>query len=319
MDFSDGDTRRIAPAEAHAARLVAQPVNQPPTITLGAAEIVIGNDQRPRPYTFPGWATGISPGPAREAGQQLFASVRLLPVPGVKTLEFDVPPAIDPATGDLTFTVRHHIYPAGQLPAYDNPQNPSDPGTLRDVFYWTSSAGRVRVEVTLQDDGGTVGGGVDTTVKSFDIFISPVPRAIDINIKHPWKAACVPVSMLAIDIDTDPTVNVTYPQRYAPLFRIKEYPHNGFITDDASVIGKSISVPLGDTVDSVPDHVGMTGLRSGVAGDSSYPYGTFPATVCWVPKSSTFLGFDTFSYTVVDVDGNESEPASVTIETYEVN
>src|SRR5690606_32575143 len=122
------------------------------------------------------------------AGQQLTATVRLLPVPGEKTLTFDVPPAIDLATGDLTFTVEHRIHPKGQLPIYD-PHLPQDQWPVKDVFYWASAAGRVRVEVTLQDDGGTAGGGVDTTVKTFDIAISPVPFAFDVPIKHPWKAA----------------------------------------------------------------------------------------------------------------------------------
>jgi hypothetical protein len=326
VDFADGGTRRIAQIEAHAARLVAQPVNQAPSITLGA-DIVLSNNEKPGPRSYSGWATGITPGPAREAGQQLIATVRLLPVPGVKTLEFDVPPAIDPATGDLTFTVLNRVYPAGQLPVYDNPLDPLDPGTLRDVFYWTSSAGRVQVEVTLQDDGGTAGGGVDATVKSFEIAISPVPSAFDIDIKHPWKAACIPVTLNAQDIDTDPKAVVVFPLRYDPLFRIKEYPRYGYLTDYVSrsapasgmtgMSAKSISVPLGETVDSVPDQVGTTGNRAPVPGPIS-PWGFFAATICYVPFSSTFVGSDTFSYTAVDVDGNESAPASATIEIFEV-
>lgn len=327
VDFADGNTRRIAQAESHAARLVAQPVNQAPAITLGA-DILLPNNEKPGPRSYPGWATGIRPGPAREAGQQLIATVRLLPVPGVKTLEFDVPPAIDPATGDLTFTVLHRIYPEGQLPIYD-PHTPPDQWPVRDVFYWTSSAGRVQVEVTLQDDGGTAGGGVDTTVKSFEIAVQHVPTAAEINIKHPWKAACIPVTFSAHDIDTDPKTTVVYPLRYAPLFRIKSYPNEGFLTDyvsfrapaapvtTASAATKSISVPLGDTVDSVPDHQSTTGSRPPVPGPVS-PWGFYAATTCYVPMSSTFTGVDSFTYTAVDVDGNESAPASVTIEIFEV-
>ncbi|WP_353235329.1 DUF1566 domain-containing protein, partial [Diaphorobacter ruginosibacter] len=40
VDFSDGDTKLIAQAESHPARLVAQRINQPPTITLGADIVV---------------------------------------------------------------------------------------------------------------------------------------------------------------------------------------------------------------------------------------------------------------------------------------
>jgi len=311
VDFADGGTRRIARTESHAARLVARPVNQAPTLTLGA-DIVLSNMDMPGPRRYPGWATGITPGPAREAGQQLFASVRLLPVPGEKTLEFDVPPAIDPATGDLTFTVLHHIYPEGEFGG-------------QPVYYWTSSAGRVRVEVTLQDDGGTAGGGVDATVTSFEIALSPVPSAFDINIKHPWKASCIPVTLHAQDIDTDPKIQVIHPLRYAPLFRIKQPPQEGYLIDYvskrapaaiSSMVTKSISVPLGDTVDSVPDHVGATGNFGPQPGPGS-KWGFFATSMCYVPTSSTFTGFDAFSYTAVDVDGNESAPASVTIEIFE--
>jgi len=308
VQFADGGTRLLPQAETHAARLVARPVNEAPTITLGEPEIVLSNNEMPGPRSYPGWATGISPGPAREAGQQLIATVRLLPVPGIKTLEFSEAPTIDPATGDLRFTVLHRIYPEGQLFG-------------QDVFYWTSSAGRVRVEVTLQDDGGTAGGGVDTTVKTFDIEVSPVPLAFRVPIKHPWKAACIPVTLHAQDIDTDPKTSVVYPLRYEPLFQIKEYPRHGFLTDyvvsSRALQTKSISVPLGDTVDSV-SHVGITGNRAPVPGPVS-PWGFYAATVCYVPFSSTFIGSDSFTYTAIDVDGNESAPASVDIDIFEVD
>ena len=317
VHFNDGDTRLLPTTETHAARLVARPVNQAPTLTLGAAEIVVPNDQRPGPRSYPGWATGISPGPAREAGQQLIAHVRLLPVPGSKTLEFDVPPAIDPATGDLTFTVQHRLTPSTLCA-----------GGLGDMYpdgtcdWWASSAGRVRVEVTLQDDGGTAGGGADSTTQSFEIAVSPVPTAIDINIKHPWKAACIPITLLALDIDTDPAVSVLYPQRYWPIVRIKEYPREGFL-DQYGVAGtkgavasraKSISVP-GGTYD--PDDSFML-ANYGTATDSNSQRGSFGVTWCYKPISSTYVGPDTFSYAVIDVDGNESAPASVAIEIYEV-
>jgi len=316
VDFADGATLRAPQSASHAARPVARPVNQPPTITLGAQEIVLSNNERPGPRSYPGWATGISPGPAREAGQQLIATVRLLPVPGIKTLEFDVPPAIDPATGDLTFTVLHRLYP--------NPTGDHwGDGIMR--YWWTSSAGRVRVEVTLQDDGGTEGGGADSTVKSFEIEISPKPLAFHVPVKHPWKPACIPIGLHGQDIDTDPMRSrVVYPLRYDPLFQIKSYPSKGFLTDYVSyrvrppkLLKASISVPLGDTVDSVP-HVGMTGNRAPVA-ETVSPWGFFVATVCYVPFSSTYLGSDSFTYTVIDVDGNESEPASVDIDIFEVS
>ena len=307
VDFADGGTRLLPQAETHAARLVARPVNEAPTITLGAPEIVLSNNEMPGPRSYPGWATGISPGPAREAGQRLTASVRLLPVPGIKTLEFDAPPTIDLATGDLRFTVHHRITTASHDPQ----------GQPRD--YWVSSAGRVRVEVTLQDDGGTADGGADTTVKSFEIFVSPVPVAADLNYKHPWHAACVPIGMVAQDIDTDTQVQAAYPKQYWPYFKIKEYPQEGYLANyvaGRSLVTKSISVPLGNDIPA-NDAWGVTGLNPPVTGDTSPWGGFFVSTVCYVPSSSTFTGFDSFTYTAVDVDGNESASQMVTIEIFE--
>ena len=63
--------------------------------------------------------------------------------------------------------------------------------------------------------------------------------------------------------------------------------------------------------------MGTTGHRAPVPGPVS-PWGFFAATMCYVPFSSTFTGSDTFTYTAVDVDGNESAPASATIEIFEV-
>ncbi|GAB2745336.1 hypothetical protein GCM10027019_26070 [Melaminivora jejuensis] len=314
VNFSDGATLRSPVGQTYAVRLVTSQVNQAPAITLGAQEIVLSNNERPGPRTYPGWATGISAGSTREAGQQLIATVRLLPVPGSKTLEFDEPPAIDLATGNLTFTVHHRLYP-----------NPTGDHWSDGIthYWWTSSAGRVRVEVTLQDDGGTEGGGVDTTVKSFEIEVSPVPYAFDVNIKHPWKAACIPVSMHAQDIDTDMMITTIYPKRYWPYFKIKTYPSKGFLTDQVSYRAApprmhkaSISVPLGDDLTGT-GHAGMTGNRAPVAEVVS-PWGFYVSTLCYVPFSSTFLGADSFTYTVIDVDDNESAPASVSIEIFEV-
>jgi hypothetical protein len=44
----------------------------------------------------------------------------------------------------------------------------------------------------------------------------------------------------------------------------------------------------------------------------------FQGAICYVPFSSTFTGFDTFTYVGVDEFGQRSAPASVTIEIFEV-
>ena len=343
VDFSDGGTRLLPAAQNHVARPVVRPANQPPTITLGA-DIVVAREDRPGPRTYPAWATGISPGPAREAGQHLTATVELLPLqPGdPKALEFEVPPALDLATGDLSFTIQHRIDPDRLQP--DNRNRDS----------WVSSAGLARVRVTLRDDGGTANGGQDTTSAEFTIFLDPKPVALNESYKHPWKPACIPVSFLAMDIDTDSVIADTWqhgdPWPY-PTFRILTYPSKGFITvyvsrrtpdgDEQPAIrfaSKDLSfdyllpqsgmVKVGTQAaspvvvkDSQPDLAAVMNPSPPRAGwdrpggrHSTY---NWVMTWCYVPFSSTFVGVDSFTYDVTDPDGNVSNAASIVIEIYE--
>lgn len=308
VDFDDGDTLHAAQGESHLARLVVSSANQPPRITLGA-NIVVTREDRPVPLSFPGWATGISPGPPREAGQHLNATLRLLPVTDQKALEFDVPPSLDPETGTLSFTIKHTIYPDS------NPNDPNPDPNDHSFDMWVSSAGLARVQVTLQDDGGIAHGGADTTVGEFTIFLDPVPAARDINIKHPWKASCIPVTHAAFDADSDPVTNNVWPLQpwWWPQVQIVSYPKQGFLTDYVS--RGAGTVPAGDSDNfwlfmspTTPElHANMYGEH--------YNYAN---TVCYVPMSSTFVGFDSYSYRVIDFDGNVSNTAAVTIEIFEV-
>ncbi len=116
-------------------------VNDAPSFTVG------GN---PTPYedsgaqTVPGWATALSTGPANESGQVLTMTVTGNSNPTL----FSVQPAVDPVSGDLTFT-----------PAAD-------------------ASGLVFLAVTPSDDGGITNGGVDTgTQQGFFMDIFPVNDA----------------------------------------------------------------------------------------------------------------------------------------------
>jgi len=351
VDFNDGAAQLLDAAQPHAARLVAGPVNQAPTLTPGA-NIVVPREYMPGPATYHGWAKDISPGPAREAGQHLTAKVELLPLqPGdPKALVFDVPPALDPATGDLTFTIHHRIDHASGTK--------DDPTPERDQWY--SSAGLARVRVTLQDDGGTANGGQDTAQADFTIFLDPAPKAMDVNIKHPWKAVCIPYTVGAMDVDTDPVNYYTWHdglQWPFPTFEILSYPTKGFLTEYVSsrtpdgnnvirfasqqgsfdyVLPKTGMVQVGtqaaagklvpsaakSSTSSFPnDGIFMTPRppRIGWTGPWSKNIGfNFSMTHCYVPFSSTFVGSDTFTYQVTDPDGNVSGIASVSIEIFEI-
>ena len=346
VDFTDGDTKTLPQTESHPARLVARPANQPPTITLGA-NIVVPQGDKPGLRTYPAWATGISPGPAREAGQHLTATVELLPLqPGdPKALEFDTPPAIDPATGNLTFTIQHRI-DLGVDEYHDN---------------WVSSAGLARLRVTLQDDGGTAHGGQDTASADFTIFLVPAPLALDINIKHPWKPACIPFTTAAMDVDTDWDVGgavwtdgMQWPY---PTYEIINHPTRGFLTDYVSrrtpdgdevirfasargsfdyVLPKTGYVKAGTQAAAqvVPSPASASATASSFPNDGTFMwprpphlggeratsehYGfNYTMTHCYVPFSSTRSGSDSFTYQVTDPDGNKSGIVSVSIEIFE--
>ena len=110
------------------------PVNDTPVFVVGS-NLSVGNLAGPQSYVA--WATGILAGPPNESGQTLTFTV----VNDNPTI-FSVPPAVA-ADGTLTFT-----------------PNPGASGTAT-------------VTVTLGDDGGTVGGGVDTSAaQTFTVTVT---------------------------------------------------------------------------------------------------------------------------------------------------
>jgi hypothetical protein len=115
--------------------LTVLPVNDPPSFTKGPDPVV---DANCGPVSVAGWAAGLSPGPANEAGQRL----TFVATNDASSL-FAVQPAIS-AEGILSFT------PAA------------------------NASGAAVVGVALKDDGGTANGGVDTSAaQSFRITIQP--------------------------------------------------------------------------------------------------------------------------------------------------
>ncbi|HEU4323344.1 MAG TPA: Ig-like domain-containing protein [Roseiflexaceae bacterium] len=126
------------------------PVNDAPSFTGG------GNVPTPPALlledagaqTIAGWATGISAGPADEAGQTLTFEVTNNTNPTL----FSVQPSVNPANGDLTFTTA------------------------------PDANGSASITIVLRDNGGTANGGVDVSLPySFTITVTPVndPPAFD--------------------------------------------------------------------------------------------------------------------------------------------
>ncbi|MCY2983820.1 MAG: Ig-like domain-containing protein, partial [Planctomycetota bacterium] len=116
--------------------VIAVPRNIAPTFTMGANPSI---NEDAGPQTIVGWATGITSG-----GDPLPVQSLTFTTSGFNASLFSVSPVVNPTTGTLTFT------------------------SAPDAF------GTTAVTLTLQDSGGTLNGGVDTTVKTFTITINPV-------------------------------------------------------------------------------------------------------------------------------------------------
>ncbi len=121
--------------------ITVNPVNDAPSFAKGADQTVFEDAGA---QTVPGWATAISAGPANESGQTLTFNVTANDNPEL----FSAGPAVDPVSGDLTFT------PAA------------------------NANGAATLQLTLKDNGGTANGGSDTSVpQSFTITVNPVNDA----------------------------------------------------------------------------------------------------------------------------------------------
>ncbi len=117
-------------------------VNDAPSFTAGPNQTV---NEDAGAVSVPGWAANVSPGlGANEANQGLTFVI----VSNDKPSLFSVQPAIDPATGTLTYTVAPNI------------------------------DGIAHLSVQLKDDGGTANGGVDVSgLQNFSITVNFVNEA----------------------------------------------------------------------------------------------------------------------------------------------
>ncbi|MDJ0835086.1 MAG: IPTL-CTERM sorting domain-containing protein [Acidobacteriota bacterium] len=133
-DGSRGSTGQTSPPQSF--DIIVNAVNDAPLFTAGANESILKDTGL---QTVPGWATGISPGPADESGQTVSFNVS-----NDNNALFTTQPAIS-ADGTLTYTPTADI------------------------------SGTAVVSVSLSDDGGTALGGDDTSdVQMFNITIGAV-------------------------------------------------------------------------------------------------------------------------------------------------
>ncbi|MBN1873294.1 MAG: tandem-95 repeat protein [Anaerolineae bacterium] len=152
-------------------------VNDAPSFTPGIDPVVVAEDVGVQTLS---WASAISPGPADETEQGLdFTLVNDSPT------FFTVQPDLQETSGELTFTPAPDVY------------------------------GSVQVTATLQDNGGTANGGVDTFTMTFTIEISPVnDPPYDINLSNAEIAEDLPISttvgtFTSSDVDIDDVYTYT--------------------------------------------------------------------------------------------------------------
>ncbi|MCC2669019.1 MAG: hypothetical protein K0Q72_1490, partial [Armatimonadetes bacterium] len=126
----------------HQIALTVHPRNDPPSYVKGEDQTV---DEDAGSQSVPGWATHLSAGPSNEAGQQLLFNL----VTNTRPELFISEPAVNPVTGDLTYTPAPNAH------------------------------GNATIGFQLQDDGGTEHDGQDTEpdVQTFQITVNSVPDA----------------------------------------------------------------------------------------------------------------------------------------------
>lgn len=162
-------------------------VNTAPSFVAGGNRTVLEDSGA---QTVAGWATNISPGPEADAGQ----TVEFVVTNDVNSL-FSVQPSISP-TGTLTFT------PAA------------------------NAHGTASVTVMLHDNGGTFGGGADTSAPQvFTITVdavndAPVANGQAVTTSEDTAAA---ISLVVTDVDGD-----------ALAYIVVTSPSNGTLTGTAS-------------------------------------------------------------------------------------
>jgi hypothetical protein len=158
---------------AQTVTLVVRPVNDAPTFQLNGTPKAVNEDAGPQ--TEAGFALSFTPGPATaldEATQT--ATYVITPISTTGGLTFTAPPAISPA-GDLTYTAA-----------------PNSSGTATFI-------------VQVNDGGGTLNGGVETSLaRTMTITVNPVndpPTATDDTLTVNWNTAGNVLPVLANDSD----------------------------------------------------------------------------------------------------------------------
>ena len=232
------------------------PVNDPPSFVTGPQiylDECVTSISSPGScrYTYPGWAKRISPGPPDESGQRVIFTVETNQ-PEI----FKVLPTIDGVTGTLNFELAPYAHTAGRS---------------------------VGLLISACDTGGTLNGGVDCVLESFNLSIGTTDA----------PARFVPGDDV-IALEDEDFVRRRFWARNATLGRTAGVPNSGLaviqcFADDPSLIasGPNVSLPEGDLIFvPAPDQHGSTLVTCPFGNDTSRAQ--FVVTIMPVNDQPTF-------------------------------
>ncbi|MCH9651513.1 MAG: FG-GAP-like repeat-containing protein [Deltaproteobacteria bacterium] len=178
-------------------------VNDAPSFTITASHT---SDEDASPQTVPGFASGLSPGPADEASQSLSFNIVGNTDPGL----FATPPAVA-ADGTLTYAAA------------------------------PEASGTATITLWLMDDGGTANGGIDTSAsQSFDIVIVGFNDAPSGDSQSLETDEDAPFALTLTGSDGDPEVG------QALTFAIDTGPSSGTLIGFDAALGTATYEPNPD-------------------------------------------------------------------------
>lgn len=210
----------------------------------------------------------------------------------------------------------------GQSPAIDPVfHHDCTPGCTLDTCactvpgpYWSSTWANEGAWVVSFADGSLFATTVDGAVRNpeypvrlvrggvTDPVIKPgPPLALDVSVRNPWRSACVPVQLAAYDADSSCYM----------VHQIKTLPAHGFLTEFVSLKASTEA----NLTESVAANMCPPPEQNWM---NEVVLKRFNATLCYIPFSPTFTGFDSFTYSVLDNDELTSGTATVSIEIFEV-
>ncbi len=152
--------------------------------------------------------------------------------------------------------------------------------------------GTATVLATAANGGDAASGGLAPA--AFTITVNTPSWAPDVSVRSQWRSPCIPVVFEVIDPNESDYMQLA----------LLTLPTQGFLMETASA-------PLG-IFQGPPFSV-----EGAMVPEFQRAPGDFEQTVCYVPFSQTWTGFDSFTYSAVDDHGSKGTPAVVSIQVFQ--